>query len=118
MYRMSFHSTESTWMKPNPRIHCSAPETIISSRCMRSFCPFTFKPLCLPVLSWHLFASKPETKRLETNGMQKVTFGNEEPLQNECLQFSFDKASTLQHVYRLYCHSLALTLTAVMRSIP
>lgn len=50
--------------------------------------------------------------------MQKVTFGNEEPLQNECLLFSSDKASTLQCVYRLYCHSQAQNLTAAVRSIP
>lgn len=101
-------------MNPNPK----APETIISSRLMSSFCPFTFKLLCLLVLSCHLFVSKPATKRLETNCMQKVTFENEEPLQNECLLFSSDKASPLQCVYRLYCHPLAQNLTAAVGSIP
>jgi len=76
LYRMSLHSTETTWMNPNLKINYSAPETVINCRCMRSFCPFTFKPLCLLVLSWHLFFSTPATRRLETNGMQKVTFGN------------------------------------------
>lgn len=93
-----------TWMNPNPK----APETIINSSLMSSFCPFTFKLLCLLVLSCHLFVSKPATKRLETKGMQKVTFGNEEPLQNECLLFSSDKASTLQCVYKL-CLPLSST---------
>lgn len=118
IYHISLHSIETTWMNPSPQINCSAAETIINSRCMRSFCPFTFKPLRLLVLSWHLFVSKPATKRLETNDMQKVTFGNEGPLQNECLQFSSDKTSTFQCVYRMYCHSLAQKLTSVVGSIP
>lgn len=104
-------------------LHLDEPQsqstkTHYQPRFMSSFCPFIFKSLCLLVLPCRLFVSKPATKGLETNGIQKVTFGNEEPLQNECLLFSSDKASNFQCVYRLYCHSLAQNLTAVVRSVP
>lgn len=44
--------------------------------------PFYLQTALSPCSSCHLFVSKPATKRLQTNGMQKVTFGNEETSQN------------------------------------